>query len=305
MSMRVATFSASARMLATTLGTQARMNELLIQQATGKISTDYGGLGSSAGRLVNVEVSKARAEAFAKAASLSGDRVEVMYDACGSIVDVLTELRAKISQATGTLDATGGQAINAVAAELMEEAASLMNTQFEGRYLFAGSRVDTKPVDLAALAAQSTAPTTADTSYYVGDDAITSVRVSNDDVIEYGVTAADPAFEKTLRVFNLVSNMSVSPLDTAALTEASSLVLDALDSMTAVQTMLSLDARALERAEQNQLDFVDNAAAMASTLGEVDIAAVAASLSTYEAQLQASYSAISKIQSLRLVDFLR
>ncbi|NJO54226.1 MAG: flagellin [Bacteroidales bacterium] len=305
MSMRVATFNTSARMLETTLATQARLTELQMQQATGKISTDYGGLGSSAGRLINVEVSKARAEAFAKAASLSADRVEVMYDACGAIVDVLTELRAKISQASGSLDSVGGQAINAVAAELMEEAAALMNTQFEGRYLFAGSRVDTKPVDLSVLPAQSTAPTSFDTSYYNGDDAVTSVRVSNDDVIEYGVTAADPAFEKTLRVFNLVANMSVVPLDTAAMSEASSMVLEALDAMTTVQTMLSLDARALERAEQNQLDYVDYAESMASNLGEVDIAAVTAKLSTYEAQLQASYSAIAKIQSLRLVDYLR
>ncbi|NJL07827.1 MAG: flagellin [Methylacidiphilales bacterium] len=304
MSMRVATFNSSARMLTTTLNTQARLAELQIQQATGKVSTDYGGLGSSAGSVINMEVSAARAQSFATAASLSRHRVEVMYDACGSLIDVLSELRAHIMYASGSLDTVGAQALNNVARGLWEEAAALMNTHMEGRYLFAGSRVDTRPVDLSALPAPP-APPPIDESYYMGDDAITSVRVSNDNVLKYGVTANHPAFEKTMRVFNLVVNNMVWPFDPAVVSAANALVLEAMNEMTAVQTLISIDARALERAEQDQLDFVDLAKAMESDLGDVDIAAVAAKMSAYEGQLQAAYSAIGKIQGLRLVDYLR
>ncbi|NJL09136.1 MAG: flagellin [Methylacidiphilales bacterium] len=311
MSMRVATFNSSARMLATTLSTQARLAELQIQQATGKISVDYGGLGSTAGSLIGLEVSAARAQSFATAASLSRHRVEVMYDACGSLIDILAELRAEVMRASGSLDTVGAQAINDVARGMWGEAASLMNTRFEGRYLFAGSCVDTAPVDLSALevpplpALPPPMPMPENRDYYNGDDAITSVRVSNDNVLEYGVTANHDAFEKTMRVFTLVVNYMTWPFDQAIVDEANSLVLEAMNEMTAVQTLLSLDARALERAEQDQLDFVDFAKAMESDLGDVDIAAVAARISTYEAQLQASYSAIGKIQGLRLVDYLR
>ena len=75
--------------------------------------------------------------------------------------------------------------------------------------------------------------------------------------------------------------------------------------MTTVQTKLSLNSKMLERAEQIQTDYVDQATSMASALGDVDVAAVAASLSTYEAQVQAAYSAIAKVQALSLVDYLR
>ena len=304
MSMRVATFASASHVLDETLRSQARLAALQVQQASGKISTDYGGLGATAGRIINVEVSKQRAQSYADAASLSSDRVQVMYDTVGSLVDLLTQLRSEVSSASSGLDTGSGTAINEVASQMLTEAASLMNSQFEGRYLFSGSRVDTKPVDLTSLTT-ATATSTADTSYYQGDDAATSVRVSNDDVVTYGVLASDPAFEKTLRALSLVANMSVSPIDSDALDAASSLVLDAIDGMTTVQTKLSLNAKTLERAEQIQTDYVDQATSMASTLGDVDVAAVAASLSTYEAQVQAAYSAIAKVQSLSLVDYLR
>lgn len=304
MAMRIATFAASSRVLDETLRSQAQLAKLQLQEASGKISTDYGGLGSTAGRVINVEVSKQRAQAYADAASLSDDRVQVMYDTVGSLVDLLTQLRSDLASASSGLDGTSGAAINATAAEMLNEAASLMNSQFEGRYLFSGSRVDTKPVDVSSLAA-ATATSAADTSYYQGDDTVTSVRVSNDDVVSYGVLASDPAFEKTLRALNIVANMTVSPLDSDALDAASDLVLEAIDGMTTVQTKLSLNSKMLERAEQIQTDYVDQATSMASALGDVDVAAVAASLSTYEAQVQAAYSAIAKVQALSLVDYLR
>ena len=153
MAMRIATFAASSRVLDETLRSQAQLAKLQLQEASGKISTDYGGLGSTAGRVINVEVSKQRAQAYADAASLSDDRVQVMYDTVGSLVDLLTQLRSDLASASSGLDGTSGAAINATAAEMLNEAASLMNSQFEGRYLFSGSRVDTKPVDVSSLAA--------------------------------------------------------------------------------------------------------------------------------------------------------
>ncbi len=42
-----------------------------------------------------------------------------------------------------------------------------------------------------------------------------------------------------------------------------------------------------------------------SDINDVDVAAVTAKVSDYTAQLQASYSALSKIQGLNLVDYLR
>ena len=44
---------------------------------------------------------------------------------------------------------------------------------------------------------------------------------------------------------------------------------------------------------------------VSSSLTDVDVATVTAEIPTYQAQLDASYSAISKILSLRLSDYLK
>lgn len=304
MAIRVATFNTSSRILAESMRTQARLSELQLQEATGKISTDYGGLGSASGQLLNLEVSKARAQSYADAASLNGDRVQVMYSTCDSLVDVLSSLRSKISLASGSLDSVGAAAVQEEAKYLLQQAVALMNTQFAGRYVFSGDAVDTVPVDATKLPATETVPISTDTTYYNGGSTPAAVRLSSEEVLTYGYLANDPAFSKALHVLNLVATVDISADSTAA-AAANSAVLDALDGITNVQTMLSLHAQTLERVEQDRLDYVDYADAMASSVSEVDIAEVQASLATYTAQLQASFSAIAKISSLKLVDYVR
>jgi flagellar hook-associated protein 3 FlgL len=230
--------------------------------------------------------------------------VQVLYSTCDSLIDVLTSLRSKISQASGSLDTVGAQAIQEVARNLLKDAISLMNAQYAGRYLFAGDAIDTLPVSEALLPAVEPVPISTDTAYYNGGDTRTAVRLSSEEVLTYGYLASDTPFSKALHVLNLVATNDISS-DDAAAAEANRAVLDAIGEVTNVQTMLSLHAQALERAQQDRLDYVDYADAMASSVGEVDIAEVQASMSTYTAQLQASFSAIAKIANLKLVDYVR
>ena len=72
-----------------------------------------------------------------------------------------------------------------------------------------------------------------------------------------------------------------------------------------MQAKLSDAASRIESAKSQQTDFKSYAESLATDLTSVDVAAVTAQLSTYQAQLTASYTAISKIQSLNLASYLR
>ena len=302
---RVATFSRNEQMLAATLRTQTRMAELQMQEATGLVATDYGGLGAGAKRTIDLQVSVARAESYVDTTNLAKGRVEVMYSVMGTLTDLLTDLRSQITAASGATTGTG-QNLKAAAQELLEDFASMLNTRYEGRYLFAGGRTDTEPVDISGASyPPATSPSTPSTSYYRGDGQIASVRVSDTQVVAYGVTADDPAFEQALRSLSLVANIATDPLDPDTLDEASDLLLDALDSVLAVQSRLSLDAGSMEDAVANQEDYIEFARSLVSDLTEVDVAEVAARLSSYQAQLEASYASLAKIQNLNLWDYLR
>ena len=54
---------------------------------------------------------------------------------------------------------------------------SVLNTQYDGQYVFGGARTSTAPVDLSAFSSGTGSTTTADTSYYRGDGEISSIRV--------------------------------------------------------------------------------------------------------------------------------
>lgn len=88
------------------------------------------------------------------------------------------------------------------------------------------------------------------------------------------------------------------------MSEAYDLATGAIDGMTAVQGGMSLAA---ERIEED-LYRESNVAAMAETtladLTAVDVAQATVELEHYQTLLEASYSAIAKVSSLSLADYL-
>ncbi len=179
----------------------------------------------------------------------------------------------------------------------MQQMAGLLNTQYNGEYVFGGAQTNTAPVDLTdpTYVADTASATTADTSYYQGDSQLASVRVSDNQTVSYGVTADNSAFEQAMRALKLVATSS--PLTSATLTSALSLASSALDATSAVQTKLSNAASAMETASAQQTDYQSFAKTLGDSLTSVDVAAVTAQLATYQAQPTASYSAISKVSN--------
>jgi flagellar hook-associated protein 3 FlgL len=300
MSMRVATFALSNQMISSAMTTMAKEAEAQEQESTGVVSTDYAGYGATSKRILDLQVLVSRSQSYSDAATSAESRAEVMYSSIGSMSDLITELRSLLTSATDSAT-TDSDTIVVQAQEYMEEFASLLNTQYDGRYVFGGSNTTEAPVDLSLLGA-ATYTSSADTSYYVGDDEIASVRVSDTQTISYGVNANESGFEQALRAFNMVANST--DLDTDTINAALQLTEDSLDGVTAAQTKVSLAASAMTRAIDYQAEYQDNASSLTTDLSGVDVTAVTVKLSALEAQLQASYSAISKIMSLNLTDYL-
>jgi len=130
-----------------------------------------------------------------------------------------------------------------------------------------------------------------------------SVRVATDETVSYGVKADNSAFEEVMRVLKFVANSS--SLSSSNITSALNLASTALDDTAAVQAKLSSAASQIETASGRQSDYKSYAETLSSDLTSVDVAAVTAQLSTYQAQLTASYSALAKILSMNLASYLK
>jgi len=302
MVMRVATFALSNQMIASAMRTEAVMADEQTQESSGVKSEYFAGYGSDTQHVVNLQVSVTRAQSYIDAATLADNKTQVMYSAISSVTDIITNLRSQLSAAT-TGSSTVTASVIASAQQMLTEMGSLLNTQYDNQYVFGGARTGSEPVDLSSFSTGTGSTTTADTSYYKGDDEIASVKVADDQTVNFGITADNPAFEQVMRALKFVANSTT--LSSADITSALDLASSALDATATVQAKLSSAASQIESASSRQSDYQSYAQTLASDLTGVDVAAITAQLSTYQAQLTASYSAIAKIQSLNLASYLK
>jgi flagellar hook-associated protein 3 FlgL len=300
---RVATFAMNDQMIDAALRAQSIMANEQLQEASGQISPDFGGLGSTSQQVIDLQVSVTRSQSYIDASAAADSKVQVMYSTMTSVTDLLTQARSLLTGASDSAT-TDSSTIAESAQQMMQELSSLLNTQYSGQYLFGGSRTTAPPVDISSSVYPAmTSPSTASASYYQGDDQVASVRVSDTDSVPYGVTADDPAFEQAMRALNLVANNA--PLSSSTLDEALNLATNAVSATAEIQAKLGLASSSIEAASTTQSDYQNFAKTLGDNLTTVDVAAVTAQLSTYQAQLTASYSAISKIQGLSLASYLR
>jgi len=302
MEMRVATFALSDQMITAALRTQSIMANEQIQESSGVTSEDFAGYGASTQSVLNLQVSVTRAQTYIDAATQADNKVQVMYSAVGSVAKLITNLRTQLSAAT-TGSSTDTASLISSAQGMLSEMASILNTQYDGEYVFSGASTSTAPVDLTSFASGTGSLSTADASYYKGDDQIASVRVADDQTVNYGVTADNSAFEQVMRVLKYIANSS--SLSSSDITTALDMASSALDATSIVQSKLSDASSQIEDASSRQTDYKNYTSTLASDLTGVDVAAVTAQLATYQSQLEASYSAISKIQSMSLASYLK
>jgi flagellar hook-associated protein 3 FlgL len=300
---RVATFAINNQMIDAALRTQSTMANQQLQEASGLVSSDYGGLGATSQQVIDLQVSVTRSQSYIDAATSADSKVQVMYSTVSSVSNLLTQLRSLLTGASNNAT-TDSSAVSQSAQQMMQEMASLLNTQYSGQYLFGGSKTNTPPVDVSSASYPAmTSPSSASTSYYKGDDQGASVRVSDDTTVTYGVTADNSAFEQAMRALNLAANNS--PMSDTTLKEALDLATSAVNATAEVQAQLGVASSSIQAASAAQTSYQGFAKTLGGNLTNVDVAAVTAQLSTFQAQLTASYAAISKMQGLNLASYLR
>ncbi|AXS41587.1 flagellin [Breoghania sp. L-A4] len=298
MVMRVATFGLTSSLLSQSLATQAKLAEKTNQQVSGVNSTDYAGLGTDATRMVGLEVAVTRSEAYQSAGTLANTRIEAMYSATDSMVDLLTQMRAEVSAASLGEDST---TLQSTAASLLEEFTALINTQSQGRYLFAGSMTGEPPASTEGY--EATSLTDVNTGYYSGDENTASVAVSESWTIDYGISGGNDALEKAMRALSYLANADT--LDSQSLTAAADLLVEAQDGISSLQVGLSLAASSIERAITSEEEFTATAEELIAEINTSDTAVLAVMITSYNTQLEASYSALGTLSSLSLMDYLR
>jgi len=302
---RVATYSHQNQLVQYMMKAEAKVAAEQVRSATGLNATDYKGIAPDSGRLVNLESHYKRLEQYVDEGEVVNGRIQSLYDAVGGMTDLTARLSALVVGLQGD-NAAGVEGVVAEAGELMQEFAALLNTRQEGRYLFAGGRTDHAAVDIgsAAYAAATGVPSSADTGYYQGDSTVAHFQAADDLILSYGVTADDPAFEKALRAFNLIANLTTSPVDTDVLDEATQLASDATDALSVTQARLGATSASLERTIDRHVEEQLVLQSHVEDIRSVDLAESTTRLSQLQASLEATMSLMKILEENNLSKYL-
>lgn len=297
---RVATFSQTQKLINSNMRVQSKYAQTQTQISSGMKSDTYQGVAKDTSNILSFESRYSALVAQSENAQTAMDRTESMYSAISTITDIGQSFLADLSSAISGIS-SDDSSLQSSAEQSMEQIASLLNTQVAGRYLFSGSATQSAPVDLDSYTGGVSTPSTADTSYYAGNDYVQSVSLNDDFTLNYGVTADNEAFEEMLRAFSLAAN---NPSDTDALSEAYDLLNSALDKMAVLNANVSQDSQTIDQVIDDHLAEMNLIDSMISDLKEVDLAEVSVKLQELETQLESSYSVTTRLLDLNLSDYI-
>ena len=185
------------------------------------------------------------------------------------------------------------------------------------------SQLTVAPANTAVQVAANVSLSTS--SYYAGNTATLGQEIDNNTPLPYGVTAADPAFEKAFRAMALIAEGQTGTaggLDTNTnrLQAANYLVTSALDNSATgtppfgkesssnindLSLNLDLQTQTLSNVTSSQTNFQNFLQTAVGTLTNADSTQTIVELLDQQSALQASYQALSTVRQLSLLNYLK
>ena len=294
---RIGDFAHSSRLASYTQLTQARMRDTQLAISTGKSAQTFSGIAGDSSLLVSAKNEKAIADAHV-AQNLNGiDRMRSMDGALDNISGMLDRMRGLVVQ---RLSGPSGDdlPLDIEVDTMLEEISGQLNIKLDNRYLFSGSRTDTRPIELPD--AVNNAADLAD--IYRGDDVRLSIRADDEVEIDVPMTAAE-----IVPVLETLADIKAAHIagDTDGLNAALDQLDNQLDSVSTLRGSVGVRMERLESVTESQRFTSEYLAEIVSRIEDTDLPEAMTKLAQDRTALEASYLTISQISQLSLADFIR
>ncbi len=224
------------------------------------------------------------------AAAASLDAMTSLIQEAGEIM-----VQAADGQQTSSMSALAGRLD-----QLIQEAVSTANTQFNGKYLFGGTQTTTPPYELVTNPGPPPVQTvvfhgnTDTVQYSTGDGVMQQVSVPGSQAF-----GGSSVFDALIRLRDSVRN-GVAPTD-----EIKTALGSALDTVTGTSSLLGSLTRSLDNTTMHLEDQKTQLQALLSSEQDTDVAQAALDLKQAETMLNAALTTGAQILPKSLLDFLR
>ncbi len=305
---RIATFTQSQTLSAELMRLQQSQFQTQKQVTTGKVSDQFKDIPRQAGVLLSAKGLQARIDQYTNTAAQTKTRLEVQDTHLEALADVAGTLRAAISEAyTSNSGIAVAESIDAA----FREAVSFLNANFDGQYIFAGSRTDTPPVisnQITDLVAAATAQ-----DLFANNTLKASVRVDDHHLVEYGMLADELGFDLFTAIRDIaVFDAGVDGPFGKDMTPAQQTFLEGmLPTLEAIDVALNsavatngIKLNEVEKAIDRHADADIFVKTLISDIEDVDLAEAITRLNADQVAVEASTRVLAQLGRLSLLDFI-
>jgi len=306
------------------IGGQASLSKLSQQLATGRYSenmTDY--TSSQAQKLLNFNAEVKVQTGFLEVINAIKPRMEMYEMAFDSMETTIGSTYTTIVGSSVYTESTNGALRNEII-NALEQMEYYLNQQVGERYIFAGARYGEAPVsDLSSLPILTIASTptiaTGDqvAEYDIDYDAMNplanvpeantreSASIDTTKELTYGINSNEEAFQRVILGLRYALAATYDQTNYTSLMDTAKTYLnDGLADVRALHTDSTNAFSTLQKAEKTIGSKITSLNNQVSDIESVDVNEVAIKIQVLQAQLQASYSAVSTIIHLTILDHM-
>lgn len=305
---RVGTFAQSQAILAELTKSNDRIYKTQMQISTGKVAQQYREIPGDTGVLLSAKRVQTRTDQYVSIGKELTNKLDNQNVLLEQVASTAQDLRQSVLDAVGT---NSGAAFMQLVQGAFGNVLSSLNAKFDGKYVFAGSRTDTAPVNISTLNDLTTVGSVS--SIFDNDQQRQSIEIEAGHTIDYNFLA-DGVGSEIMDVFKQIADYNAGPngpfgenLTEAQrdflTTQANSLVsiTQNLNNIVGQNGQYSneVDAAA-ERHDQTSV-FVKS---FISDIEDVDMAQAVTNLNQDQVVTEATAKLISNLQKLSLLDFI-
>ena len=312
--MNITSYS-SKNLLGSVTEQQNKLYELYQKLNTNQKYTNISENPIVAADLIKINQQLSQIGAYAKNVQDAITQINAQDGAFSTIVDKLQRINdLTIQAANGASGPDGIEACATEIAELKETIVSLANTQYDGKYIFAGTNVTTTPFELAedgsVIYNGTPADNTAGYERYleISDGTIVDLNSAGDIIFgSYDANAPDDpdASSGLFKVLgDLEAALNADPPDSNAIREQLGPLQESIEHISEIQSVHSSTVEKLnmtaEMLDNTELTLTSKKA----EISEVDMASTISELVQQNYALQASMQAYTIISNQSLLDYL-
>jgi flagellar hook-associated protein 3 FlgL len=278
------------------------------QVTTGKIADDLSGYASQADAITASRSLQARISTYVQNGAALTDKLSAQDQALSTVATATTDARQAVAEALANGDAT---ALMTSLQSQFSQATSALNTQYNGKYLFAGDQTDTAPVAASSLSDLTGGGGVA--AVFKNDQVKTVSRLDDTTTTTTGVLASDvgtPLFTalQSIQAYSAGPNGPLTGTLTTAQTTFLQGVLSSFDSAyTTANNAVAANGLEQDQVAASQTSLTDQQTALTNTLGDLtnaDGATAASNLALAQTALQASAQVFATLNNTTLLSVL-